>query len=810
MGRNARRKSSRLDPKEKTPVFAPKVLALFVGVAFLMPGAEARSEEAGQPWWHSYSTVATDPEKKSLGEIRTINADCWRAAGWYAGWYGLWFGDFLEHHTNVPQRWGKVEEAGARPMMYLDSGEVGDFVVLVDEEKRELLLDGWSWHQWKGQAGHVHWFGLEAFMNNVPWAPHNTARHYDLPTFTCPDGSAIEDGKLYEVLARRDHGNDWQLSYFTNPDVTDEVARDSGLADHSLRQQLAPDVQQGSGWVIGRLAFLDHANPQFGVFQRREIAQAIARFRPQGVHIDDFGATDIWGISSSFGMWSVHMYRAFLASRFTPEQINEMGVEDPGTFDIRAYVASAHQAEGITENERLRSDVWFNDILFRCHLLNKTERGIANARGVYAAGKAAMAAEGLDGPVFGNVLPLLPSAGFMEGACDIAHFEWKSVGAYPMMPELGLPPRARSAYVTRLGEKISAASYCWPSIYVPREYSGEAYETLHKVMAFDALANRGIMDYNHWYLDNYSPGSDRSAGHINTFIKAVAPVISGRAYCADIALVYCPWSNVASIDAMGLHPEVMVNEYKGWCDYLCNSHSQWDVLLSGHLDASELGKYKVAVLPSMASVTEEQAEELARYLDAGGTVIATGESGRFAGPEGYLMPHDTNPLDRLAGRDRFIRTDRKPGKTYLDTQWQASAREELDKLLAAADFAASLATDAPEEIGVNMSRVTRDGNVSITIDLNNHAYNLELDEVTPTCTVKITVQLPQELRHRELHLTAASPDNVGETVWRVFPADQWQAGMDTATLHVTVPPFEHFMILRVEESGAQAHDALAG
>ena len=37
---------------------------------------------AAEPWWHDYSTMATDPISKKVDDIKLINADIWRASGW--------------------------------------------------------------------------------------------------------------------------------------------------------------------------------------------------------------------------------------------------------------------------------------------------------------------------------------------------------------------------------------------------------------------------------------------------------------------------------------------------------------------------------------------------------------------------------------------------------------------------------------------------------------------------------------------------------------------------------------------------------
>jgi len=771
------------------------------GAGYLGPVATGVRKEVRPPvWWHQYTTVATDPERKTLDQIRRINADTWRAAGWYGGWYGFWFADMLEKHTDVPARWDRVIQSGSRPMMYYDAGEVGDFVTLVDDARRQLVLDGWHWEKWSGQAGTVRWYGLDAFMSDPAWAPYATAQHYGLPPFSYPDGRDIAPGDLYSVLTTRDLSNQWSFMSFTNPAILDAQARDSGLAAVSSKQQMGPEVQQGSGWVIGRLVSQDHTNPQLREFQRREIDFTIRRFKPWGVHVDNFGDTDVWQVGQSFGLWTVHTYRDFLKRRFSREQLAALGVADVDTFDIREYVATAYAQEGLPESKRLRDSRWLDDVLFRSHVINKIERSREFWQEIYYAGRKAMQETGIEGPIFGNTIPLLPGGGFMKGICDIAHFEWKTVGAFPAMPEMGLPPRARIAYMSRLGQKIGNVSYCWPSLYVPKAYSGPGHENLHKVLAFDCLANRGILDYNHWYLDSYSPGTDESAGYLNTFIRSVAPALSGREYRADVGLVYCPWSNVASIDAFGLRPEMFLNEYKGWCDFLGNVHAQWDVLLSQDLSLAHLRRFKVVVLPSVLVLTEPQVAVLKQYLATGGRVVATGETGVFFGPDGFLVHRPASLLESLAGRNGMAITPARPGVDYLASGWENAS--ELKRLLKAALPEPSLVTDAPETVGVNSSVLGEGENLQLTVDLNNYACDPETDNLVTAAACEVALELPQELRGRRLEIVYADPERQDGMVWQAFPADAWRTDERGETLHLTVPSFRYYVVVSVRARAA--------
>lgn len=742
-------------------------------------------------WWHNYTTVATDPEFKSFEEVKEINAECWRASGWFGGWYGYWFADMLKQTSDVPERWQKVIDAGSRPMMYYDAGEVGDFVTMIDEDAKSLLLHGWYWDKWDGQEGTPHWFGLEAFMNNPSWAPFPTADEYDLPAFTYPDGQPIPEGEIYGVMARRDLNNSWRFMNFTNPDISDELAERTGLAAFSEKQKRPPEVQQGSGWVIGRLISQEHANPQLLEFQCRELAWTIKSFKPWGVHIDNFAATDIWFLNSSFGLWSEYTFRDFLKQHFSVKELINLGVKNVETFSIREYLADIYGGEGITEQTRRADPRWYENVLFRAYQIHKTEKGIHYWTEIYNSGKQAMAEAGIDGPIYGNAMPLLPGGGFMNGICDIACFEWQSKGAYPGMPELGFPPEGRVAYVSRLGQKISNVSYCWPSVYVPIQYKGEDYENLHKVLAFDCLANRGILDFNHWYLDKYSPGSIKSARYMNDFIQSVADSLSGREYLADIALIYCPWSNVASLGGQNYKPEMFLDEYKGWSDFLGNAHLQWDVLLSQDMTLETLRKYKMLVLPSMLVLTEKQVDLFKRYLKKGGRIISTGETGAFTGPEEFLVRREDGKLiESLKKRKGFVHTTEKLGVLYYRSGYTKAGG--LHALVSASGLEPSLGTTAPQSMGVNASILVHEGETSVSIDLNNYAYDLETDAVTPTDPCTVWLSLPAALQGKTLSVSYADPEESNDAVWKPVSDDVWRLDEAGEKLFLDVPSLQLF------------------
>ena len=151
-------------------------------------------------WFDEYSTFLTNPQGTAF---ESVSPTAIRSAGYFGGFYGLWYHDDQEAGGYAPNMWRRVGNAGIRRMFYSDGGEIGDYAGFFDGSGK-MIRNGWSLPSWNGSPEIVEarWFGLQAFMENVDWAPYPTADDYGLAPFTYPDGSAIESGMLYDVLGR--------------------------------------------------------------------------------------------------------------------------------------------------------------------------------------------------------------------------------------------------------------------------------------------------------------------------------------------------------------------------------------------------------------------------------------------------------------------------------------------------------------------------------------------------------------------------------------------------------------------------------
>ncbi|MFV2067765.1 MAG: hypothetical protein ACC645_12395 [Pirellulales bacterium] len=751
------------------------------------------------PWWHRYTPVVSSPSPTT--DLDATAAGASRGGTYFSGWYGYWHLDDQRRGGAAGRRWKRLDRPGLKRVIYYDSGEVGDYAGFFDA-RGEMIYNGWSLPWWKGQPVVARWFGLAAFMADVDWAPWPTANAYGLPAFTLPDGTPADD--LYAVLSGRRLDGTWDFDYSANARITDRLAQRSGLAKISSRQEARQNVAGKTGWRTVRLVSVDYSNPQLRDYRCRELARTIRMVRPDGVHIDNHGDLNVlYPEGAAFGQWSVHQFHIWLKEHFRADQLAAMGIDDTDRFDITAYIREkpfkSRGKRWHTHNRR-----WTDDLIWKCFLISKIESGVEFHHAVYRAAKDAARQAKLDCMIGGNTVPAFTGRTLLRGACDIACFEWKT-GQMGPQRGCGLPPLGRVGYVTRLGAAISAAGYCWPSIYVPKELSGTGHENLHKVLAFDCLANRGLLDYGHAYLDGYSPGTPDSAGFVNRFVKAHANRISRREYLADVGLVYCPWTEAVATTVFSSVPEMFFDEYAGWATALSLEHRQWDVVLSDDLTADKLARFPLLVLPSILAITDRQAAELRRYVEAGGRLVATGNSGSRYGSDGYLMPRQKNALDLLAGHPRVRIVTEKPGCDYWSTDRQARAVEQMTHWIDAGGAAPRLTTNAPPTLSVNASLSPENASPLLSLDLTNHDLDVTSDRLAPAPPCLVTLRLPGPLVGRALRVTYASPqmDAPPDVVQLVAEAVQVDPVAKSVTLHL--PGFRYAMLVLVEPDSRSTH-----
>ena len=741
-------------------------------------------------WWHNYTTIFSHPNQ--VKDIRDPCAQAVRCAGYFGGWYGYWFIDMQKQYSHVENRQKDAQQANLKRIIYFDGGEIGDFAGFLSKDNK-LLYTGWSLPSWNGvEPLSAHWIGLENFMKNVPWAPYPTASAYNLEPFNTPDGKLPQD--FYGNLAACDMYGKYKWMFSCNPRITDDIARRSGLADISAQQENPPEVKDRTGWQTTKIVTIDYSNPQLRKYMCSALARLLAEDKPDGVHIDNFGDMNIfYPRGNAFGAWSLAGFHSFLSKRFTPQQLQALGVQDIDNFDIRTYIEEK-PFESRGHPWQYLNPRWLDDPLWMAYVIYKVQTGLETHRAVYQTAKKQTQKLGLDCAVFGNTVPLAPARAFMKGTCDIAHFEYKSDRRMGSLPGVGLPPFTHAGGVTRLGAAISDAPYCWPSLYVPQHLSGEGHENLHKVLAFDCLANRGLMDFGHQYLDGYSPGTSASAACINSFIKTHRQILNNRKYLPDLALVYSEWTNLASITVSHLKADEFIEEYLGWAAWLSDSHTQWDVVLSNKMTYEILKPFRMIILPTISVLTDPQVQILRQYLAAGSLILATGQTGARLGPDDLLMRRKENALASLSADNSLRITSDKPGVNYLcpeNPEQRTTADQQMKKLMDFPTFQPTLITNAPDTLGVNLN-IDSD-TPRLTLDLNNKNLNPDTDQLTPSPPCQVKIHLPDSLNKATLKVSYFEPR----------PCENYQPiktshDQKLSQLTLAIPPVFTYMLVIIE------------
>lgn len=160
-----------------------------------------------------------------------------------------------------------------------------------------------------------------------------------------------------------------------------------------------------------------------------------------------------------------------------------------------------------------------------------------------------------------------------------------------------------------------------------------------------ALANGGGLDY--YVIGRLDRRHDRSG------LAAVREVFGFHAAHAEEYRDLRSCARVALLTGAHGNPE----EFRGWFQVLAEHHFLFDVLLIDAAAEPHLTRYDALVLPDHQPISDEAAARLDRFVEAGGTLVASGRPGirtraRAASRAGARLPRDR------AGR----RCSRRPGR----------------------------------------------------------------------------------------------------------------------------------------------------
>jgi hypothetical protein len=776
--------------------------SLFILTCLLVTDSMA---DDSRPWWKEYHTLLSDSTQKE-GQEWELGMMAERGS-WPTGWYGAWW---IQHQLERRGRYDAVKHIegfrarGVKNVFYFDVGEYGEFVALIDEG--ELSYNQWELRFYRGEPGQLTWFGKDGFYRDEnPFKLKNYA-DFGLPPWTMPDGTRPES--LYDFARTSLEGkrDPWDHSSVrVSPEIAEQLEIDAFLASG---RDPVPEKAKGS---LGRICSYDHSNP-FLLEDFKTGVGMMLTLKPHFLHFDNYFDNQlIYPQWQAFGPWSMEMFRRFIEREVAPAELRELGIDAPDRFDLKKYILErSFESRGQrwhSHNKRWHDDPIWN--LFVCSKLADSRRLFDD---LYDYCKTESRRQGLEVQVVGNTIPIFPGGSLASGAIDMTHFEHHAAGQYgPLVTPTGLPPLGRLGGLVRLGAAVSGAGYCWPSVYVPKEFSGPGHENLHKVMAMDCLANKGVLDYGHQYLSGYSPGSDESAAWVNCYIRDFSSYYGSRTALADVGLVFPGQSLLASVSVFTMDPEKCLHDYLGWAQALTDLHFQWDVLLDDRLRAERLRAFEVVVLPSAACLSDEQIAALVEYENGGGRVVISGEVGTRHGLERFLWHRD--PGSTLAERMKpgdasFVCLD-PPGKAYYEdiadgrrSDGGPLIKQAVDHCLE--DSTPLLKTDAPVTVGVF---AFGDPDGTIAVDLVNYAVDPPTDRLVPAKGVVVIVNPPRGKRFPSPRATLFSPDlrqrisdataETSPTPWRYQKVPLHGKLQDDGSLKLEIPEFTVFCTVSI-------------
>jgi hypothetical protein len=190
------------------------------------------------------------------------------------------------------------------------------------------------------------------------------------------------------------------------------------------------------------------------------------------------------------------------------------------------------------------------------------------------------------------------------------------------------------------------------------------------------------------------------------------------------------------------------------------------------------------------TLADADISELRRYVEGGGRVAASGETGTRYGPERYLALRE--PGFSLPGT-RIVAD--KPGVTYWRKDRDAAAAQRMAELLDWPGWTPCVETDAPATVGVNLNDGSDSSGPLLTLDLNNVDLDVASDRLRPAPATTTTIRLPDEWRGREVQASYATPEMQDGAPPVPLAADAASVDPHRGTLRLRPPACDTYLIV---------------
>lgn len=734
--------------------------------------------QAAEPWWEDFPRIVSTNDLQTALEHHATVAffSNHNDPGW--GTYGQIVGERPSQQTSF-------EEAGLKTISYYETygqsycylAEVGpwDGVNVTPRHAHH-----WWWQGYSG--GEIRWIGVQNFWDDEEFARPFTRTHerYGGLPMHYPGGAVAtgyfnddatdpRNSRVFDACISKDLWGAKGMEYYYNP-VINAIDPDTGQPAGPLDGTLYVDGQYCSLIMFQK----DSACPDWHGYTYASALMG-ADSGLNGMWTDNWGGWDSFGrppLTKSFGDWSVARFRDYLSTHFTSEELSELGVDDVGTYDVREGLrqrAIAYGGHGNNVNDAAWRDVrWLDDPLWHAYLIHKRQVGTEALDTYYDTVKRA-AADGGEDEFFiaGNDVGGY-SFGWARGELDMASYEvstgWSlSAGTQGFM----LPPVGRLAPRYKLAREHAKSRFTNVWLYTDGNEQYLVNPNITTLMYYEMLATHT--------LPMFRPANTRVAGTAENnaaffaFVEEAAPVFGARMPMEDVGILYSTSSLLTFMTPRDYYQHnAQPHQFGiyGWATALGELHYQWRFIPEWKLNPEELAGLRVLVI-AHADVLEPQLVNgvIAPWVQAGGRLIVTGDSGIRLGEDGnFRLNPDGSSLDTLTGPegpDTVWHTPTNVGMDYFLASSQrpallASLRTDLEAFL---DDAPALILDdsgtAPSTVGLTVYQDAT--SERLFVDANNFDIDLASDTVSPTAPTTFQVSVPAWMTNPRI-LTTVSPD----------------------------------------------------
>jgi len=446
-----------------------------------------------------------------------------------------------------------------------------------------------------------------------------------------------------------------------------------------------------------------------------------------------------------FSVWARRAFQTHLES-LSPERLDELGITDPESFDVKSYLQDENLAPGEVstpfEDPVAREFKRFQFIAHRNYIAEYRQQirdsfpERSGNNGIAVVGNLGMDRPRPSSIMLGDTVDVV-SAESEQTVPPKKVLDWK----YKLQRAAGRSERP----VVSVGSILSNGSVSTAEGLDP----SKEYPTLLNLEVAEGFANGGMRSISlaGWGMskDNAIDNWIRTDGSVNErlqefldFVWANKRFLQGMTSEHDVAVVYSlpsvMWQRAPEWDKRNSSHR---RAFQGSATLLREYQLPYDVRIFGLADVwddadqlEQLTEYRTILLPNIVAVSDQQASAIKSVLDSGTHVVATG------GPPDRSA--DWQSRDDIAtllnNHNNATLLDDTPGLSVYNT-----GSSNINLRPALVKNGEQLQVSAPD-IGVTIRQRPNDG-IS-AVHFVNYAYDPNLDEVPTQQNVDVSVSIP--------------------------------------------------------------------